>query len=191
MLKDAALATLKIQKICIEHGASLKDASSYNIQFHEGKPVFIDITSFEIFEEKPWIAYRQFCEHFLGPLALMAKKDVRLSSMLVNYIDGMPLDIISSIVPKTTFTNFGLAVHLHAHAKAQKKYEGKKIEKKKLGKMQLLGIVESLTSTIKNLKLEQKTEWADYYDDTNYTPEAEKNKVEIVKKYINLSLIHI
>ena len=177
--------TLKIQKICIEYGASLKDASSYNIQFHEGKPVFIDITSFEIFEEKPWIAYRQFCEHFLGPLALMAKKDVRLSSMLVNYIDGMPLDIISSIIPKTTFTNFGLTAHLHAHAKAQKKYEGKKIEKKKLGKMQLLGIVESLTSTIKNLKLEQKTEWADYYDDTNYTTEAEKNKVEIVKKYIN------
>ena len=185
MLKDAALATLKIQKICIEYGASLKDASSYNIQFHEGKPVFIDITSFEIFEEKPWIAYRQFCEHFLGPLALMAKKDVRLSSMLVNYIDGMPLDIISSIIPKTTFTNFGLATHLHAHAKAQKKYEGEKIEKKKLGKMQLLGIVESLTSTIKNLKLEQKTEWADYYDDTNYTTKAEKNKVEIVKKYIN------
>ena len=185
MLKDAALATLKIQKICIEYGASLKDASSYNIQFHEGKPVFIDTTSFEIFEEKPWIAYRQFCEHFLGPLALMAKKDVRLSSMLVNYIDGIPLDIISSIIPKTTFTNFGLTAHLHAHAKAQKKYEGKKIEKKKLGKMQLLGIVESLTSTIKNLKLGQKTEWADYYDDTNYTTEAEKNKVEIVKKYIN------
>ena len=185
MLKDAALATLKIQKICIEYGASLKDASSYNIQFHEGKPVFIDITSFEIFEEKPWIAYRQFCEHFLGPLALMAKKDVRLSSMLVNYIDGIPLDIISGIIPKTTFTNFGLATHLHAHAKAQKKYEGKKIEKKKLRKIQLLGIVESLTSTIKNLKLEQKTEWADYYDDTNYTTEAEKNKVEIVKKYIN------
>ena len=69
----------------------------------------------------------------------MAKKDVRLSSMLVNYIDGMPLDIISSIIPKTTFTNFGLTAHLHAHAKAQKKYEGKKIEKKKLGKMQLLG----------------------------------------------------
>ena len=48
-----------------------------------------------------------------------------------------------------------------------------------------MGIVESLTSTIKNLKLQQKTEWADYYDDTNYTTEAEKNKVEIVKKYIN------
>ena len=175
----------KIQEISMEYGMSLKDASSYNIQFHKGKPIFIDITSFEMFEEKPWIAYRQFCEHFLGTLALMAKKDVRLSNMLVNYIDGIPLDIVSNIIPKTTFTNFGLTAHLHAHAKAQKKYEDKKINKKKLGKLQLRGIIDSLRSTIKNLKLEQKTEWADYYDDTNYTTEAEKNKLEIVKKFID------
>ena len=185
MIKDAAITTLKIQEISMEHGMSLKDASSYNIQFHKGKPIFIDITSFEMFEEKPWIAYRQFCEHFLGTLALMAKKDVRLSNMLVNYIDGIPLDIVSNIIPKTTFTNFGLTAHLHAHAKAQKKYEDKKINKKKLGKLQLRGIIDSLRSTIKNLKLEQKTEWADYYDDTNYTTEAEKNKLEIVKKFID------
>ena len=185
MIKDAATTTLKIQEISMEYGMSLKDASSYNIQFHKGKPIFIDITSFETFEEKPWIAYRQFCEHFLGTLALMAKKDVRLSNMLVNYIDGIPLDIVSNIIPKTTFTNFGLTAHLHAHAKAQKKYEDKKINKKKLGKLQLRGIIDSLRSTIKNLKLEQKTEWADYYDDTNYTTEAEKNKLEIVKKFID------
>ena len=102
MLKDAALMTLEIQKKCIEFGFSLKDASAYNIQFHNGKPILIDITSFEEYREEPWIAYRQFCEHFLGPLALMAKKDVRLSNMLVNYIDGIPLDVVSNIIPKTT-----------------------------------------------------------------------------------------
>src|SRR3990172_11082340 len=32
-LKDAALLTLKIQKIALEYGMSLKDASAYNIQF--------------------------------------------------------------------------------------------------------------------------------------------------------------
>ena len=30
----------------------------------------------------PWIAYRQFCEHFLAPLALIARRDVRLASLL-------------------------------------------------------------------------------------------------------------
>ncbi len=41
MLKDAALLTLKIQKLAIEHDMNLKDASAYNIQFKNGKPVFI------------------------------------------------------------------------------------------------------------------------------------------------------
>ena len=49
----------------------LKDASAYNIQFHCGKPVLIDTLSFEQYQEgRPWVAYRQFCQHFLAPLAL-------------------------------------------------------------------------------------------------------------------------
>jgi rRNA-processing protein FCF1 len=30
-------------------------------------------------EGEPWLPYKQFCQHFLAPLALMAKKDIRLS----------------------------------------------------------------------------------------------------------------
>ena len=60
-LKDAALLTLEIQKLAIEHGMSLRDATAYNVQFHRGRPVLIDTLSFEILPEgKPWIAYRQF-----------------------------------------------------------------------------------------------------------------------------------
>ena len=46
-LKDAALATLAIQKEALALGMSLKDASAYNIQFHQGRPVLIDTLSFE------------------------------------------------------------------------------------------------------------------------------------------------
>lgn len=46
-LKDAALLTLKIQMICMKYKMSLKDASAYNIQFLNGKPIFIDTLSFE------------------------------------------------------------------------------------------------------------------------------------------------
>ena len=41
-LKDAALATLGIQKKALGFEMSLKDASAYNIQFRAGKPVLID-----------------------------------------------------------------------------------------------------------------------------------------------------
>src|SRR5512136_1175382 len=92
-LQDAALATLAIQKKAVEHGMSLKDASAYNIQFRGCRPVMIDTLSFERYREgEPWVAYRQFCQHFLAPLALMSYKDIRLNQLFRVFIDGFPLD---------------------------------------------------------------------------------------------------
>ena len=122
-LKDAALATLSIQKRALKAGMVLKDASAYNIQFQRGKPTLIDTLSFEIYQEgEPWVAYRQFCQHFLAPLALMAYQDVRLSQLLRVYIDGIPLDLASELLPARTRWNLGLATHIHLHARAQKRY---------------------------------------------------------------------
>ena len=82
-LKEAALLTLDIQQKALSMGSSLKDASSYNVQLYKGKPVFIDTLSFEkLSPGQPWIAYRQFCQHFLAPLALMAKTDISLNQLL-------------------------------------------------------------------------------------------------------------
>ena len=82
-LKDAALLTLRIARAALAAGMTLKDASAYNVQFAAGRPVFIDTLSFERYREgEPWVAYRQFCQHFLAPLALMAMRDVRLSQLL-------------------------------------------------------------------------------------------------------------
>src|SRR5690349_6201835 len=64
-LKDAALTTLRIQKLALKYGMSLKDASAYNIQFANSRALLIDTLSFEAYDEgKPWVAYRQFCQHF-------------------------------------------------------------------------------------------------------------------------------
>jgi len=78
-LKAAALLTLQIQRRALARGMVLKDASAYNVQFHQGQPIFIDTLSFTRYQEgEPWAAYRQFCQHFLGPLALMQYTDERL-----------------------------------------------------------------------------------------------------------------
>src|SRR4051794_30857078 len=64
--KDAALLTLEVQRRAVERGMSLKDCSAYNVQFHEGRPILIDTLSLESYREgRPWVAYRQFCQHFL------------------------------------------------------------------------------------------------------------------------------
>ena len=191
-LKDAALTTLRIQNTALDYGMSLKDASAYNIQFQNGRPVFIDTLSFERYQEgRPWVAYKQFCQHFLAPLALMSQKDVRLNQLLKIYIDGVPLDLASSLLPFKTLLKYSLLTHIHVHAKTQRRYAGQTGTKKHIPKISqtgLLGIINSLESAVKSLKWNpQGTEWSDYYQDTNYTPEGFEHKKQIVQEFLSRS----
>lgn len=190
-LKDAALATLSIQKKAIQAGMVLKDASAYNIQFRNGRPVLIDTLSFETYQEgEPWVAYRQFCQHFLAPLALMSLVDVRLGLLLRNYIDGIPLDLAARLLPRRTRLNLGLAMHIHLHAAAQKRYAGR-AEKpqpaRKMSQMEFLGFIDSLRSVIRKLTWKPAgTEWGDYYDASagHYSPAAFDAKHQVVQEYL-------
>lgn len=188
-LKAAASITLRVQKLAIQYGMSLKDASAYNIQFKGGNPILIDTLSFEKYQEgKPWIAYRQFCQHFLAPLALMALTDVRLNQLSRIYIDGIPLDLASALLPKKTWFRFGILTHIHLHSRSQKYFGDKKVTTaRRLGVSQtsLSGIVDSLETMVRKIdwKLEE-TEWGTYYEDTNYSHEALSHKKEIVRQYM-------
>ena len=186
-LKSAALATLSIQKRALRANMSLKDASAYNIQFLRGKPTLIDTLSFEMYSEgSPWVAYRQFCQHFLAPLALMALKDVRLNQLLRVYIDGIPLDLASELLPSKTRFNFGLLTHIHMHAGAQKRYSGEQVKTRGSGmsRQAMVGLIESLESTIKKLDWTPRgTEWGNYYDITNYSDAAFEHKKGLVGEW--------
>ena len=186
-LKDAALATLSIQKRALKLDMSLKDASAYNIQFVRGKVTLIDTLSFEVYKEgQPWVAYKQFCQHFLAPLALMCYRDVRLSQLMRVYIDGVPLDLASELLPAKTKFNFGLLTHIHIHASAQKKYSDKAVSPRAMGmnKQALTGLIESLASTIQKLTWKPAgTEWGDYYENTNYTDLAFEHKKQLVHEW--------
>jgi len=188
-LKDAALTTLAIQKTALEYGMQLKDASAYNIQFKDGKPIFIDTLSFELYDEgKPWIAYKQFCQHFLAPLALMAHTDIDLNKLFRIYIDGVPLHLASKLLPFKTHFKPSLKLHIHLHAKAQKKYEDTTDHKKtnrKVSKTAIKGLIDNLENTVKALSWKPEgTEWAEYYTDDSYNKVAFANKKEIIKSFL-------
>ncbi len=186
-LKDAALATLRIQKLALEHGLCLKDASAYNLQFHRGKPVLIDTLSFEIYREgRPWIAYRQFCQHFLAPLALMAHADVRLGQLLRIYIDGVPLDLASRLLPWRTRLTPGLQMHLHLHAKSQARHAGTAVAPVgRVSRMALLGLMDSLESSVSKLTWRPHgTEWAEYYADNSYSEAGLREKQRVVADFV-------
>jgi ribosomal protein L11 methylase PrmA len=196
-LKDAALLTLAIQISALKHGMTLKDASAYNVQFVGSQPVFIDTLSFERYvEDSPWAAYRQFCQHFLGPLALMSNSDIRLRHLLRSYVDGLPLDLVSHTLPRKTFLRYGLLSHIHLHAASQKRHQDDSrkpnVERKqaKLSKRMQFALLESLRSTITKCRPPAiTTEWGDYYGGTNYSENSMASKeqlvVDFVSKYAN------
>jgi len=196
-LQDAALATLKIQQAALAKGMTLKDASAYNIQFIAGKPVLIDTLSFEEYKEgEPWIAYGQFCRHFLAPLALMAKVDFRLQQLLRVHIDGIPLDLASRLLPTTTKFSLGLGLHLHGHARSQMKHSNVAVSAKpqaaiKISRHSLDGLIDNLITTISKLTWRPgKTEWADYYSaNNNYGDEGLASKEKTLRQLLEGTII--
>jgi len=184
-LKAAARATLSVHRIAVEHGMVLKDASAFNIQFVGSSPILIDSLSFERWVEgTPWVAYRQFCQHFLGPLALMSATDVRLGTLSRLFIDGPPLDLVSTLLPITSKFHPSLLVHLHLHSRAQAKHGGAAIAGRtptSFTRHAMLGLVDHLESAIERLAYKAAgTTWADYYANTNYTDAAMAGKHQLV-----------
>ncbi len=182
------MLTLTIEKEVLEKNFSLKDASAYNVQFIGSHPIFIDTLSFEPYEEGPWVAFGQFCKHFLYPLMLMSKVDLCMNTLLKNWIDGIPGDIAAKLMPSIRKC-FSLTYWLYVKIPnmAQKKYEiNKQKIKKTLSKNQLLKIIDALYLTIKNLKpYSKKTVWGDYYTFTNYTENSFDRKAKIVSDFID------
>jgi len=116
-LQRAGMVTLDVQRRALKHGMSLKDASAFNVQFHGARPVFIDVLSLTRLESsRPWPAYRQFCEHFVAPLAL--RRYLRGSVGGGISLDGVPLATASRMLPARTWMRPPLALHLHMHARA-------------------------------------------------------------------------
>jgi hypothetical protein len=191
MLRDAALTTLRIQSLALDHGMSLRDATAFNITFHRGRALLLDTTSFEILPEgSPWIAYRQFCQHFLAPLALMAHRDVRLGRLSRIHLDGIPLDLATELLPARALARPGLAMHLRMHAKSQSKHaddEGAAAPRvRRFSLHAFRGLIDSLRKAVTGLPVPSGASvWRDYYVETgHYADEALAAKERTVAAWI-------
>jgi len=190
-LKDAALLTLNIQKIALEYGMFLRDASSFNIQIYRGKPIFIDTLSFGIYEEGyPWVAYRQFCEHFLAPLALIAYADARLSHVSSSFLNGIPLDFAVKLLPWRKKIQRELLLHLvfHSHNLKSADKSGTRRSKLFFSKPSMMGLLASLEFAIQSITWNPaKTIWSHYVTNNktvSYAPISLDDKKSIVASCI-------
>ena len=190
-LKDAALLTLDVLERALMRGFVLRDASAYNVQFRDARPILIDTLSFEPYTEgRPWVAYKQFCDHFVVPLALMSLRDIRCGRLQREYLDGIPVDLGSHLLPARTWLRPGVLLHVHLHGRAAKRYESASVTEVTRGrgglsKRGLLGLIASLRSTVQSFDWRPAgTQWADYACDHNYSDQALAAKRQLVREYL-------
>jgi hypothetical protein len=185
--KHAALLTLKIQKLCLKHNFTLKDASAFNITFHEGKPIFIDTLSFDFYQENnPWLAYKQFIMHFLGPLVLTKYFGQDHLKTLSQNLEGISLQKLSKLLPLKSFFSPTILTNIHLLSKYDKKYESdKKTVNNNLSKASQVKLLDGLYDFISNLSVNENTEWDHYYNQINYNDAAYQFKKEFTKDWFS------
>lgn len=179
-LKQAALTTLKIQKLCLDHGVTLQDASAFNVQFLNGRWVFIDTGSFQIREgSQPWGAYRQFCQHFLAPLLLMAYRDGRLVSLFAKYLDGIPLDLANALLPLRAKCRLSVFLHIVMHSKYAVRDFSKDTKQtaQDVSPAAAYGLLDQLQSLISSLRIDgRETVWTAYEETHTYNQQEFQDK---------------
>jgi ribosomal protein L11 methylase PrmA len=188
-LKDAALLTLELAQRALGRGLVLKDASAFNVLFRGCAPVFVDTLSFEPYRAgEPWLAYRQFCEHFLAPLALAARRDGRLGALWRAQLEGVPLDLASRLLPRSSWLRFGLLVHLHLHARSQAYYADRPAPTRRVSvsRTSLVALLDSLRSLVRRLQPPGgRSEWSDYEQTHSYDAPAQAAKEQVVSRWLD------
>ncbi len=185
-MKEAALLTLDIALLALEHGLSLKDATAFNVQQYKGRMIFIDHTSFEPSDGKlPWHAYSQFCRHFLGPLLVTSRTGRNANKAFLANLEGMGLDEVVAALPFSARFRPSTFIHIYLHNALVNKVKNtdkvQEIKNKRTGSQK--NFLTYLRETVKGIKPPRyATEWGEYYTFTNYEDESFRAKEEAIKK---------
>ena len=88
------LHTIKLMIKSLEYNYQIKDASAWNVVIFRGKPIFLDVASFEKWNgEKTWTAYGQYIRHFIIPLLINKEMGISTSKLFLINRDGVdPLE---------------------------------------------------------------------------------------------------
>ena len=86
----SGIHTLDILIKSLNSGYLIKDASAWNVVFNKGKPLFLDIGSFQKWDgNQVWHAYGQFIRHYIIPLIINRETGLTISTLFSNNIDGV------------------------------------------------------------------------------------------------------
>ena len=193
MLCDAGLLHLELQLNLLERGFSLKDASAFNVQFIDSKPVFIDLLSIEPLKSPYWAAYGQFCRMFLYPLLLAKSGRLTNKSYFLPAVGGLSVDeayrtlgFWKSIRP-SSFMHLFLPYWLQRRNKgATPAIPNKTPDRTPNPKAQMF-LVKGLLRSLRNLRGQighWPSTWLDYSTNNSYDAVARDEKLRFVEHFL-------
>lgn len=128
MLKDAALLQLDLLAEALGEGLTIKDATPFNVQFTEGRPIFIDIGSFEPYEAgEAWIGYRQFTRQFLFPLMMRAWAGIPFQPWLRGDMEGPTASQMRRLLPVSKRFRPSALMHVTLQARMEERMSGQAV----------------------------------------------------------------
>lgn len=201
MLRDAALLTLELLERAIPNGWTLKDATAYNIQWINCRPVFIDIPSFEPFRVgDPWRGYRQFCMMFLYPLMLQAYRGIDFAPFLRSNLEGIDPAVASKILSGVSRLRKGVFGNVYLHAMMQERAARRELDEAKSltedargsvsptrrmkhSEAMVMGTIQGLRRTIEKLRTpNSRTTWGNYDTDHSYADTSFEKKTAFIER---------
>jgi hypothetical protein len=189
MLRDAALLQLDLLEGALGAGLTIKDATPYNIQFVDGRPMFIDIGSFEAYQPgEPWIGYRQFTRQFLFPLMLRAWVGVPFQPWLRGDIEGPTAAQMAKLIPGKRFNTSAL-LHVRLQARMESQM-GDRSVRRELGEAGfsadlILANVRKLRKLVDSLEWDEADEGWSTYAECSHVSRDRATKAEFLESALD------
>ena len=125
-LKDAALHHLDLHINLLKNNATLIDAYSYNIQFNNYSPLFIDLMSIKEYSDGEfWVGHKQFCESFLNPLVLKSKLGIDYNNWFKGNLEGINTGDLSKLLKLKHMFSWNIFYNIFLLDYFEKKYKKK------------------------------------------------------------------
>ena len=190
-LKQAACLTLDLLADALRNGYTLKDASAFNVQFINSRPIFIDILSFAEYEEgAPFFGYKQFCEQFFAPLCLTAFAGIDFNQWFRGRIDGLDVVEVSRALPLSTRCRPQVLMHIHSQAWAMRNLESASNQAssirtpRRIPRRNLIALADGLRRYADGLGRGRRTYWQKYAVDTSYDDRSRASKMRIAREFV-------
>ncbi|HEX6334042.1 MAG TPA: hypothetical protein VFZ78_07430, partial [Flavisolibacter sp.] len=136
-------------------------------------------------EHRPWIAYRQFCEHFAVPLALMHYLQEPLQPMMAAYPDGIPVTLAGKMLPWRSRFQVHVYLHILLHGKMAARAHMQPGRTQTFSRAKWENLLRSLDVMIRSFSFGRQTGvWSDYYHEAGTRDGYLERKKEIVAGWI-------